>query len=108
MEGTELKIQLFFNFVTNFWDKRSNWSSEKCKCGVLMFQVQIREIPLHEISGGVGPTPPPWYPMWVPKPLVTEGLRILLSQRIFSFQCVRCMKIKVYRPRDTSFSVGII
>ena len=29
----------------------------------------------HEIPGGCRPGPLPWYPMWVPIPLVTEGLK---------------------------------
>ena len=29
----------------------------------------------HEIPEGGGEGPTPWYPMWVPNPLVSEGLK---------------------------------
>ena len=44
MSEIDLKVQFFFNFVANFWDKRAIWTSEKCKGDVLMFQRQIGEI----------------------------------------------------------------
>ena len=49
----DLKVQFLFNVVAKFWDKRGNWSSEKCKDGVVMFQGQIGEI-AHLSPGKLG------------------------------------------------------
>ena len=46
----DLKVQFFFSFMLSiFLIKGANWSSEKCKGGVLMFQGQIGELPPHKL-----------------------------------------------------------
>ena len=39
--------------------------------------------------GGGGRPDPPWYPMWVPKPLVSEGLINKLINRLNTCKCLK-------------------
>ena len=64
------------------------WRQNKRYLIICIFFETVRDEPIphknfmflgqgsHEIPGGGRPDPP-WYPMWVPIPLVTEGLTFL-------------------------------